>query len=121
MAKLVISDVVITNAPGSTSYSASFKITNVGATDADLTKMSMQNYASTDAINEGNDLPAGGTILPSASTIAPGQSYSMPNCRASMAGNSTTYPDLIITLFDSPDGSVPECNIDNNIVIKPFN
>lgn len=119
--ELVISDVVITNAPGSTSYSASFKITNVGSTDADLTKMSMQNYASTDAINEGNDLPAGGTVLPSASTLAPGQSYSMPNFNASMSGNTTTYPYLIITLFDSPNGAVPECNVENNIVIKPFN
>jgi hypothetical protein len=121
-AELVISDVVISNDSGASSYAVSFKVTNVGAADADLTKMVMQNYASTDAVNEGNDLAAGGTFLPSASTIAPGQSYDMATFTASMGGgNTASYPYLIIMLYDSPDGSVAECNIDNNIVIKHFN
>jgi hypothetical protein len=120
--ELVISDVVISNVAGATSYSVSFKITNTGAVDADMTKMVIQDYASADAIHEGNDLAAGGTFLPSASIIAPGQSYTMPNFNASMSGgNTASHPYLVITLFDSPDGSVPECNIDNNIVIKHFN
>lgn len=120
--ELVVSDVVITNATNAASYSVRFKITNVGAVDANLTKVVLQDYASADAMYDGNDLAAGGTFLPSASIISPGQSYTMPDFNASMSpGNTGSYPYLIMTLFDSPDGSVPECNIDNNIVVGHFN
>jgi hypothetical protein len=120
--ELVISEVVLPNV-GSTSYTVAFKITNVGTADVDLTKMGMQNYASADATYGGGDVAASGFGFSSAPTaLAPGASYTTPNYSCNIVGgNTTSHPYLIITMSDAPDGSVPECNINNNIVVKAFN
>lgn len=118
--ELVISDVVVTNTGGATAYNVAFKVTNVGAANADLLKMSDQNYASTDNA-VGNDLAASGYSLGSGGALSPGQSFSFSFSGNIVGGNTSSHPYLIITLFDSPDGSISECNVDNNIVIKPFN
>jgi hypothetical protein len=120
-AELLISDIVITNTSGSTSYTVSFKVTNVGSADADLTKMTMQNYAVDDAAGS-NAAPASGYGLTSGPILAPGEFYTTPNYLCNISGtNTTSSPYLMITLYDSPNGSVAECNIDNNTVILPFN
>ncbi len=119
-AELVISDVVISNNSGATSYYVSFKVTNVGAASADLTKIGMQNYASADNV-VGGDVAASGFSLSSGPILSPGQSYETPNFSCGIVGgNTTSHPYLIITLYDFPDGDIPECNVDNNIVISPF-
>ena len=121
-AELIISDVVVSNNSGATSYFVSFKITNVGSANADLTKMGMQNYASTDAVKGAGDVAASGFSLTSAPTLAPGESYTTPNYSCNIVGgNTSSYPYLIITLNDAPDGSIPECNVENNVVAKAFN
>ncbi len=122
-AELIISDVVVTNNSNSTSYGVSFKITNVGSVDADLSKIVMQNYVSqNDVRGDGDDKAASGFTLVTAPIVAPGESYTSSGAGYSITGgaNTTSHPNLIITLFDSPDGSVAECNYDNNIVIVPF-
>lgn len=119
-AELMISDVVVSNTSGSASYTVSFKITNVGAADADLTKIIVQYYASEDDQLDG-DAPASGYTLSSAPALAPGESYAIDNYGGSISGgNTTSHPYLIITLYDNPDGSVEECNVDNNVAIVPF-
>jgi hypothetical protein len=118
-AELVISDVVISNTSGATSYNVSFKITNVGAVDADLAKMGMQNYASTDDAL-GGDVAASGFSL-TAEILSPGESYNTPNFSANIVGgNTTSHPYLIITIYDFPEDAVPECNDENNVVIRAF-
>ena len=120
-AELIISDVVISNTSGASSYFVSFKITNVGSTNADVSKIVMQNYAVQDESGS-NAVAASGYTLSSAPVLAPGESYTTPNFSASIAvQNTTTRPYLQITLSDNPDGDIPECNLDNNIVISPFN
>ena len=119
-AELVISDVVVSGTL-STQYSVSFKVTNSGSTNADLSKIIMQNYASVDAA-VGNDVAASGFSFSNAGVLAPGQSYTTPNYTCSISGGTrTSHPYLIITIFDAPDGSVPECNTANNIFIRQFN
>ncbi|WP_276372187.1 IPT/TIG domain-containing protein [Chryseolinea sp. H1M3-3] len=119
-AELVISDVAIANSSGASSYNVSFKVTNVGAANANLIKIGMQNYASADNAYGGSDVAAGGYSL-SGPVLAPGQSYDTPNFSCGIVGgNTTSHPYLIITLYDFPDGDIPECNVDNNIVINPF-
>lgn len=120
-AELVISNAVASKTGVSTSYTASFTITNVGSEDADVSKIVLQNYASTDDI-KGGDVAAGGYTLSSAPVLAPGESYSTGNYGGSIGGggNTTSHPYLIITLYDTPDGAVPECNIENNVLAVPF-
>lgn len=118
MAELVISDVVVSNTSGATSYTVKFTITNVGAADADVSKMTMQNYVSEDDAYGAGDLAASGYTLVSAPVLAPGESFTTDNygCGISAGGNTTSHPYLAITLF----GSIDECNDDNNVVIVPF-
>jgi hypothetical protein len=116
-AELVISDLVLSNTSGASSYMISFRITNTGAADADLTKMVMQNYASTDQM-VGNDVAASGFSLTSGPTLSPGQSYNTPVFACSISGgNTTSHPYLFMNLT----GSVSECNVENTKVIVPFN
>lgn len=118
--ELVISDVVASHTGVPTSYSASFTITNVGSEDADLSKIILQNYASVDEA-QNSKVAAGGFMLTEAPVLAPGESYQTGNYGASLIGaNTTTHPYLVITLSDSPDGSLPECNDENNVVVEPF-
>jgi hypothetical protein len=120
-AELVISDVVISNGSGSTSYTVSFKVTNVGSVDADLSKTAMQNYAVTDVAGS-NSVAASGFGFPDAPVLTPGASYTISNYVCNIVGgNTSNHPYLMITFYDSPDGSVPECNVGNNTVIKQFN
>lgn len=123
LAELIISDVVVTNTSNSTSYSVSFKITNVGSVDADLSKIVMQNYVSqNDVRGDGDDKAASGFTLLGAPILAPGEFYTAGGAGYNIAGgaNTTSHPNLIITLYDTPDGSVTECSDANNIVIVPF-
>jgi hypothetical protein len=119
--ELVISDAVASKTAVGTSYTASFTITNVGSEDADVSKIVLQNYASTDDV-KGGDVAAGGYTLSSAPVLAPGESYSTGNYGGSVGGggNTSSHPYLIITLYDTPDGAVPECNVDNNVLAVPF-
>lgn len=118
--ELVISNAVASLTEITTSYSASFTITNVGSEDADLTKVLLQNYASVDADGI-STAAAGGFLLTSAPVLAPGESFETGNYGASIVGgNTTSHPYLVITLSDSPDGAVPECNVDNNVLVVPF-
>lgn len=118
--ELIIVDVVATLTAVETSYTASFTIMNVGSEDADLSKMLLQNYASTDEAQT-STAAAGGFMLTAAPVLAPGESYSTGNYGASIVGgNTTTHPYLVITLNDNPDGSVAECNVDNNVAVMPF-
>jgi hypothetical protein len=118
LAELVISNVVVTNTSGATSYLVSFKITNVGAADADASKMSMQNYAVQDVAGSGA-VAASGFNLTGAPVLAAGESYTTPNFSCNIIGqNTTSRPYLMITLND--DGSVPECSDANNTFIEPF-
>jgi hypothetical protein len=115
-AELLISDIVLTNTAGATSYLVSFKVTNVGAENADLATMGMQNYASTDNAL-GNDIAASGFDLSAGPTLAPGESYTTPNFSCNIVGgNTSSHPFLVITL----SGTVTECNEVNNLVIVPF-
>jgi hypothetical protein len=119
--ELIISDVVVLNTSGSTSYTVSFKITNVGSENADVSKMSMQNYAAQDAQGTAA-VAASGFGFNTAPILAPGQSYNTGNYVCNISGqNTTSRPYLMITLYDYPDGTVAECNYDNNTVFKPFN
>jgi hypothetical protein len=119
-AEVVISDIVLGNSASSTSYTVRFTLTNTGSVNADVTKMSMQNYASVDAA-VGNDVGASGFSLTSAGVLAPGQSFTTNNFVCNIGGNKTSHPYLILTIYDSPDGAVTECNTANNVVIKAFN
>jgi hypothetical protein len=115
-AELVISDVVIVNTSGATSYTVSFKITNVGSVDADVSDMSMQNYALQDQAGTG-EVAASGYSLTAGPVLAPGESYTTPNYSCNISGqNTTTRPYLKLTLY----GTVSECNTANNIFIKRF-
>jgi hypothetical protein len=112
--------VVLSNTSGATSYTVSFKVTNVGTANANLTKMLMQNYVSQDAVI-GSDQAASGFILSSGPILLPGESYTTPNFSCNISGgNTTSHPYLMLTLSNT-DGSIPECNTDNNIVFKLFN
>lgn len=119
--EIVISNISITNGSTSSSYFIKFTITNTGSVDANASKLVMQNYASADAA-VGNDLGASGYALTNAGVLAPGQSYTTPYMGCGIGGGTkTSHPYLILTLFDSPDGSVTECNTTNNVVITTFN
>ena len=121
-AELLISDVVVSNTTGATSYTVSFKITNVGSSTADISKILMQNYASQDELLGGDDVAASGYTLTNGPMLASGQSFTTDNYGCNISGGTTTsHPYLILTIMDAPDGSVPECNTDNNVAIRPFN
>lgn len=120
--ELVISDAKALKTIVSTSYDAWFTVTNVGTQDADLSKITLQHYATVDE-DMGNKVGAGGYPLSLNTLILkPGESFSTGKYGGSIAGggNTSTHPYLAITLYDNPDGSVPECNVDNNVVVVPF-
>lgn len=118
-AEVVISNVVLSDV-GSTSYSVSFTMTNVGSTDVDASAYTMQNYASQDDVFGGGDKAASGYSLTSAPVLAPGESYTAGSfgCGISGGGNTTDYPYLIMQVYDN--GSVEECNEENNTVVVLF-
>jgi hypothetical protein len=113
MPELIISDVQVTGSTGS-EYSMSCKLTNVGNTDLDLSKMVMQNYVSEDGVYDGSDSPAGGWVLGSGGILQQGESYE--NVWSANADYSAR-PNLIVTIY-ATDDSVNECNTENNIVSK---
>ena len=118
--ELMISDVVIQNTAGASSYFLSMKITNVGSTSADITKVLIQNYASTDGVI-GNDVSSGGYMLVNGPTaLLPGETYSMVNYNFNLGTgrNTNTHPYAVITMSSN---SVTECHTDDNIVLKQFN
>lgn len=119
--ELVISNAKALKTIVATSYSASFTITNVGSADADLSKITLQNYASVDESKSGMVAAGGFGLGGSAPVLAPGESFDTGNYGASIVGgNSTTHPYLVITIYDVPDGSVAECNVDNNNAVVAF-
>lgn len=119
-AEVVITNVVLSNV-GSTSFTVSFTMTNVGEVDVDASVYIMQNYASQDDVYQVGDKAAGGYSLTSAPVLAPGESYTTNNyaCNISAGGNTTDHPYLIMRVYDN--GSVEECNEDNNTVAVLFN
>ena len=120
--EIVISNIVIANTSGATSYTVSFTLTNVGSVDADAAKLSMQNYASVNQTYDGGDVAASGYGLSAGGILSPGEAFTYSNYVCNIVGgNTTSHPYLIITIYDSPDGSVPECNTTNNIAVKAFN
>jgi hypothetical protein len=102
-----------------TSYDAWFTVTNVGSEDADLSKITLQNYATDDPEKEIGAGAGGFPLSVNSLILKPGESFFTDKYGASIVGgNTTTHPYLAITLY--PDGSVPECNTKNNVVVVPF-
>lgn len=121
-AELMISDLTIQNTVGAANYWLSMKITNLGSVSVDVTKILIQNYASTDAVL-GNDVASGGYFLTLGPTsLLPGQTYSMVNYNFNIGSgkNTTTHPYAVVTM-SVPGGSVTECHTEDNIVFKQFN
>lgn len=119
--ELVISDLTIQNTPSATNYWLSMKITNLGSVAVDVTKIVIQNYASTDAVM-GNDVASGGYMLTLGPTaLLPGQSYNMVNYNFNIGDgkNTTTHPFAVVTM--SYTGTATECHTGDNIVFKQFN
>lgn len=120
--ELMMGGVSILNTANATSYLLSMKIINLGSVPVDVTKILIQNYASTDAVL-GNDVASGGYMLTLGPTaLLPGQSYSMVNYNFNIGSgqNTTTHPYAIITM-SVPNGSVTECHTEDNVVFKQFN
>ncbi|HEU5290830.1 MAG TPA: IPT/TIG domain-containing protein [Cyclobacteriaceae bacterium] len=121
-AELMMGGVSILNQPNATSYALSMKIINLGSVPVDVTKILIQNYASTDEVL-GNDVASGGYFLTQGPTaLLPGQSYSMVNYMFNVGSgkNTTTHPYAVITM-SVPGGSITECHTEDNIVFKHFN
>lgn len=121
-AELMMGGVSILNTANATSYSLSMKIINLGSVPVDVTKILIQNYASTDEVL-GNDVASGGYFLTLGPTaLLPGQSYNMVNYMFNIGSgkNTTTHPYAIVTM-SVPNGNITECHTEDNVVFKQFN
>lgn len=119
--ELVISNFVALKTEVATSYSASFTITNVGTETVDLSEINLQNSASVDADGTSTVGAGGYPLQVNSYMLAPGESFDTGTYGGSIVGgNTTTHPYLIIDLYDYPNGTVPECNEENNKVVALF-
>lgn len=114
-----LTNIEITNV-GSTSYNVAFDVVNTGSEPLDLTKMGMQNYASTDNVYGGGDVAASGYGLNDGGTLNTGESYHFSFSCSVVGGTTTSHPYLVVTIYDTPTGTLGECNTDNNVAVKHF-
>jgi hypothetical protein len=118
--ELMISDATITNVTtDKTSFTSTFKLTNFGAVSADLTKIEVISRVSSDETASMDDLPAASFFLTGGGMLSTEESYEVTWTSDLGMGNTvTSYPYLIFLIHASPSGSVPECDVTDNIVVK---